>query len=123
MAATAFAPPWPSNRQFSNLAIGLFTVLLGQTDHGEAQSVLSILFDSLVPQGGTTEAYYAISSTFRRSQLLARMDFGLEELVKTYASGFKKSRLSIAIGLSSSSSAKIFFRRWFSWRRDFIYDS
>ena len=57
-----------------------------------------------------------------RSRLLCKND-GLTQLLCGQTLGFKKSRLSFRISLSSSSSATIFFRRLFSFSIAFISES
>ncbi len=52
---------------------------------------------------------------FSGVELLADVDHGLTQIVGRQAFGFKKSRLSLRISLSNSSSATIFFKRWFSF--------
>lgn len=92
-------------------------ILLGQTDHRQSQGFfIPVLSFGLILLRGAYHAYQAAYPPFRCGKLLTGMNNGgLAELLYAQALGFKKSRLSFRISLSSSNSATIFLSRSFSF--------
>jgi len=106
------------SQELANLAVAVAAILFGKTDQGQTQIVL-IPEDRLIAQGAAGNAEDFAGPPLGCPKLLARLDDGGSQVLCRQALGFKKSRLSLRISLSSSRSATIFFSRWFSFASAF----
>jgi len=80
--------PALDTQQFRYLAIAVASVLLGQPDQGEPESII-IFSGRLVLQGTTRQANHPAGPPLRCRELLARMYNGLTELPGRQALGFR----------------------------------
>ena len=109
-------------QELPDLPIAIATILLGEPDQGEAQIVL-VLSPDLIAEGAPRYPKNLARPSLGRSELLTGLDNRTPQLIRSQILGFKKSRLSFRISLSSSRSATIFFSRWFSFSRAFSSES
>ena len=95
-------------QQLGDLPIAVPTILLSQADHRQAQGFLALVLSfGLILLCGPCHIHHTTCTPFRRCKLLTSMNNGLTQQIRRQALGFKKSRLSLRISLSNSSSAKI----------------
>jgi hypothetical protein len=106
------------SQELADLAVAVAAILFGKTDQGQPQVILA-LRDRLIAQGAAGDSEDLAGPPLGCPELLARLDDGGSQVLCRQALGFKKSRLSLRISLSSSRSATIFFSRWFSFSRAF----
>ena len=109
-------------QELADLPIAVATILLGQSYEGEAQLIL-ILLPDLIAQGAARYPKNLACPSLGRSELLTGLDNRTPQVIRCQILGFKKSRLSFRISLSSSRSATIFLSRWFSFSRAFSSES
>lgn len=109
-------------KQATDLAIAVTAILLGEPDQGQTKLIFVLLYRPALQRAARKPDNLACAP-LRCTELLTRVDNAITELTGAQAFGFKKSRLSLRISLSSSRSATIFFRRWFSFSSAFISDS
>lgn len=105
-------------QKFADLAIAVTAILFGKTDQGQTQIVL-VPRNGLIVLRAAGNAEDFASPPLGCPKLLARLDDGSAQVLCRQALGFKKTRLSLRISLSSSRSATIFFSRWFSFSSAF----
>jgi hypothetical protein len=105
-------------QQFADLAVAVTAVLFGQPDQGQAQIVL-VPGNGPIAQGTAGNSENLAGPPLGCPELLASLNDGGSQSLCRQALGFKKSRLSLRISLSSSRSATIFFSRWLSFSRAF----
>ena len=104
--------PTFGSQEFADFPVAVTTVLFCQPDQRQTQIVLA-LRSSLVALRTAGNAKGLAGPPFGCPELLARLNDGGSQIPCRQALGFKKSRLSLRISLSSSRSATIFFSRWF----------
>ena len=75
-------------KKLGNLAITVTTVLLGQTDQGQAQLVI-ILWERLIAQRTPSQADRFAGSPLRGIEPLTNMDHGPTEIGNRQTLGFK----------------------------------
>ena len=108
-------------QQVSDFPRSVTPVFPCQADHSQTQGFLVLILSfGLILLRRTHHVYYAACPSFRCSQLLTSVNDGPTQLLNVQAFGFKKSRLSFKISLSSSNSATIFLSRSFSFCKAFI---
>ena len=105
-------------QELCDLTIAITTILFGKAYQGQPQTLIITLY-GLIVIGGTCKANRFAGVPLGRPKLLAHMDYSLTQIGNRQTLGFKKSRLSLRISLSSSSSVTIFFSRAFSFSRAF----
>ncbi len=90
-------------KKFSNLAVAVTAILLGQSDQSLSKAVIFLLY-GLIVMCGSRHANRFACMPFREAKLLTHMDDSLAKIGNRQTLSFKKSRLSFKISLSSSSS-------------------
>jgi|GEM_PF-1306293 len=105
-------------QKLMDLAISISAILLGQPDHGQALIIIALL-GALIAQGAAGNPKNLACPPLGCAELLACLNDRTLQVFSTQILGFKKSRLSFRISLSSSRSATIFLSRWFSFSRAF----
>ena len=98
------------SQQFTKLAVSVPAILLSQPDQLQAQGII-VLRRLLVMHRAVRNARRLACAPFRYVKLMTCMNNSLPEVICRQAFGFKKSRFSFKISLSSSRSAAIFFSR------------